>query len=550
MDTQLSIGRFVADAPPGDERRVAQLAELVVRRDLAQALDAADVPAGIWCLRRLNVQVTVHGDDTDATLRGVWAGALVSRLIEALSGADPGVVHYDGPVQAVADLIASTSLGRLERAWAWDKAGIRQRGDPDPASAPGEAIVASLRQLSRHSPGAALAALLQAVARAGPAALHQVLGGSRSRALCGGWPAVAALVAPIPGMPGDLPPARPATAPQDTAVTSGHRESAPNVDGQDLAAAPPDHPSPHAPRTQRLLAADLFCRSALARALGSSRLRPDGTDALAWAALVVAETDPAALGRPTADQLLRAVARLGGSSLPSPRADTSYDITTTPQASALLSRASSRTASGPRPETAELPTAEVDLAHHTPSPTAPGEISTGTTPDPAPQGVPTQWAGLLFLLSLAPAVGLPHTVLADADLARRPLPWVLQTVAVTLLPLPDDDPAVAAFSGLDPAKSSLWRSTAPATADELRAIRRIGERWSQAVARALGRSAGEGTATVRALAARRGTVFFSPGWIDLVLALDEVDVDVRVAGLDLDPGWVPWLGCVLRYCYA
>ena len=54
---------------------------------------------------------------------------------------------------------------------------------------------------------------------------------------------------------------------------------------------------------------------------------------------------------------------------------------------------------------------------------------------------------------------------------------------------------------------------------------------------------------MRALAARRGTVLFAPAWIEIVLALDEVDVDVRVAGLDLDPGWVPWLGCVLRYRY-
>ena len=30
----------------------------------------------------------------------------------------------------------------------------------------------------------------------------------------------------------------------------------------------------------------------------------------------------------------------------------------------------------------------------------------------------------------------------------------------------------------------------------------------------------------------------------------EVDVDVRIAGLDVDPGWVPWLGAVVRFCYV
>jgi hypothetical protein len=34
------------------------------------------------------------------------------------------------------------------------------------------------------------------------------------------------------------------------------------------------------------------------------------------------------------------------------------------------------------------------------------------------------------------------------------------------------------------------------------------------------------------------------------MPLDEVDLDVRRAGLDLDPGWVPWLGTVVRYVYA
>jgi len=114
---------------------------------------------------------------------------------------------------------------------------------------------------------------------------------------------------------------------------------------------------------------------------------------------------------------------------------------------------------------------------------------------------------------------------------------------------PRRDPALAAFSGLGPAEPPPWRTGPVATAAESRAVRRLAERWAQAAASALGRPAGEGAATVRAMAARRGTVVFAPGWIEVVLALDEVDVDVRVAGLDLDPGWVPWLGCVLRYRY-
>jgi len=40
-----------------------------------------------------------------------------------------------------------------------------------------------------------------------------------------------------------------------------------------------------------------------------------------------------------------------------------------------------------------------------------------------------------------------------------------------------------------------------------------------------------------------------PGWIELVLPLDSVDTSVRRLGLDLDPGWLPWLGRVVKIRY-
>ena len=41
-----------------------------------------------------------------------------------------------------------------------------------------------------------------------------------------------------------------------------------------------------------------------------------------------------------------------------------------------------------------------------------------------------------------------------------------------------------------------------------------------------------------------------PGWIEVHLPLDAVDLVVRRAGLDADPGWVGWLGTVVRFVYA
>jgi hypothetical protein len=48
---------------------------------------------------------------------------------------------------------------------------------------------------------------------------------------------------------------------------------------------------------------------------------------------------------------------------------------------------------------------------------------------------------------------------------------------------------------------------------------------------------------------RRAEVQSDPGWIELHFSLEDVRSDLRVAGLDLDPGWVPWLGVVIRFVY-
>jgi hypothetical protein len=559
---RLSIGRFVTTAPPDGEARVARLAESVVQRDLARALAAADIPAGIWCVRRLDVRVSLDLDDADAVLGRAWAGELLSRLLEALAGADPDVVHYAGPVQAVADLIASVSLGRPARAWAWTRAGARERADPDPAASPGEAIVVSLRRLHRQSPGAGLAALAEAVRHAGLAALHRVLGGPGARARGGGWPAVAELLAPTQA---GLQPGRESVSPHGAGpVPAGPVPAGPVPAGPVPARSVPNGRPRDRPAGQRRLADELRDRSALAKAIARSGLRPDQADAMAWAALVLAETDPSALGRQSASGLLREVAASWGAPV-APVAPAREDRAHAAGIPASGSGPGAGPGAGPEsgvtaatggaPDpAADTPAGRdtrsgADPAHGAPGCPPAEDETDGAGPDAGSRGLPTEWGGLLFLLSLAPTVGLPHAVLAEPDLGGRSLPWLLQAVAVTLLPVPGDDPALAAFAGLDPAEPSPWRAGLPATASEVRAVRRIAERWAQAAASALGRPVSEGEATVRALAARRGTVLFAPAWIEIVLALDEVDVDVRVAGLDLDPGWVSWLGCVLRYRY-
>jgi len=50
--------------------------------------------------------------------------------------------------------------------------------------------------------------------------------------------------------------------------------------------------------------------------------------------------------------------------------------------------------------------------------------------------------------------------------------------------------------------------------------------------------------------ARRGQLQATRTHVDITMALDELDMNVRRAGLDIDPGWVPWLGRVVCFHYG
>ena len=48
---------------------------------------------------------------------------------------------------------------------------------------------------------------------------------------------------------------------------------------------------------------------------------------------------------------------------------------------------------------------------------------------------------------------------------------------------------------------------------------------------------------------RRAEVVADPGWFEVRLSLDEVTTEIRRAGLDLDPGYLRWLGAVVKFVY-
>ena len=55
---------------------------------------------------------------------------------------------------------------------------------------------------------------------------------------------------------------------------------------------------------------------------------------------------------------------------------------------------------------------------------------------------------------------------------------------------------------------------------------------------------------LRRLLHRPGRVWLSPHRIDLMLPLASADIRIRRAGYDIDPGYVPWLDCVIHFHYV
>lgn len=58
------------------------------------------------------------------------------------------------------------------------------------------------------------------------------------------------------------------------------------------------------------------------------------------------------------------------------------------------------------------------------------------------------------------------------------------------------------------------------------------------------------SSTLTGLIERPGSIAHTCTHVDVIFDPDQIDSDIRRAGLDIDPGWVSWLGRVLQYHYV
>jgi|CXWL01.1.fsa_nt_gi hypothetical protein len=155
----------------------------------------------------------------------------------------------------------------------------------------------------------------------------------------------------------------------------------------------------------------------------------------------------------------------------------------------------------------------------------------------------SSFSGLLFLLPLVEPFDLAGL------LPDRPLRWSLHRLALALVPADSGDPAVLAFCGLAPDAPPPSLDAPPPSEAETEGLSGL----AAGLAGSLAERLDEPEATPELLARvtrRRARIVADPGWIEAHFSLDDVSVELRRAGLDLDPGFLPWLGAVVRFVYG
>lgn len=144
------------------------------------------------------------------------------------------------------------------------------------------------------------------------------------------------------------------------------------------------------------------------------------------------------------------------------------------------------------------------------------------------QWVDTDWAGALFWLRQ----------LDERQLSQGNRGHALMAIALAL-GVPGDDAALRAFVGGQLPEGQPTQAQHALAASQVAA-------WSDWLAR---HAPDLPEPRLTAVCQRPGRLRFEPGWIELHLRLDQADTRLRRLGLDLDPGYLPWLGCVVRICY-
>lgn len=170
------------------------------------------------------------------------------------------------------------------------------------------------------------------------------------------------------------------------------------------------------------------------------------------------------------------------------------------------------------------------------------------------EGAFTAAGGLLLIVPILDRLGFGGFVAANPHLLDVDFPARLLRAIARRAGVPTDDPLAAAFARDDEQPLPVLDVDAMPTAARhelatppLRGASHSSvETWIAAVRRWSRRHARQGLLSIVRRPAR---VTISDTHIDVVFTTSQADVRLRRIALDVDPGWVPWLGRVIQFHY-
>jgi hypothetical protein len=172
---------------------------------------------------------------------------------------------------------------------------------------------------------------------------------------------------------------------------------------------------------------------------------------------------------------------------------------------------------------------------------------------PETLGKTTTCAGLLFLVPILERLGIAPWLERHPRLLEAAFPAQLLLSLGRRGGLQDDDPLRLAIEEIAADKPLPPLTDWPAPVRDLLAVPRprctLGSpvaTWSTAVRRWCRRNARMG---LIGLIRRRGRFQSSRTHLEICFDLSQIDLRLRRLALDADPGWVPWLGRVIRFHY-
>jgi len=158
----------------------------------------------------------------------------------------------------------------------------------------------------------------------------------------------------------------------------------------------------------------------------------------------------------------------------------------------------------------------------------PDELARPPQAVPAPDHAFTAAGGLFFVLPLLARAGFTRHLHTLTGAARAALPWQVLRLCLRHARTPAADPLSLALEGTPPPLEPIGR-------------------WLLAAHRHAVASTG---LTLRQVIARPALVTLSPTHVDVLFRPADADIRIRSAGLDFDPGWVPWLSRVIAFHFT